>query len=259
MNAGQYVLELLMPLFAAAPRLFGLWLMLPLLRDTGAPTVVRNGVVVAIALFCYPMIEVDMPLHAPNDLEWLLIVPKELAIGAGLGYIFSIVIWAFENAGMLIDTQTGTNNAAIMTPSSGSQLGPTGTLARQFAVALFVAAGFLPQLIVGSVESFVAWKWYEMAPRVDIGIQSLLLGRTHTLWQLSLRILAPVMLFILLVEAALGFANRAAPQLNVEDVGMPLKSCAAWLMLCLALTFLSETAISLWRDELDFVINLVRR
>jgi type III secretion protein T len=224
---------------------------LALLANNVAPLIVRNGVALATALFAYPITSAAMPDVLPNALGWLFIIPKELLLGYGIGFMFSVIIWAFENAGSLIDIQSGLNNAAMMDPTSNSDVAPSGMLAKQYAIALFVMTGMLEQLSVALVQSFVIWPWNQWSPQIQVSPMNLFIWRSDTLWQLSLQIAAPVLLVLVCLEFGLGLINRVTPQFDVFNIGMSLKVLAAMLVMSIAAIFWAETALSFFAKDLD--------
>jgi type III secretory pathway component EscT len=161
---GFRVKELIWPLAVAFPRIFGFWLAFPLFGQKALPLMVRNGATVAIALFSWPIVASRMPNPMPELYAWVWIVPKELAIGFCVGFALGIVVWALESAGTLIDTQSGTNNAAQMDPNAGAPLGPTGVLLRQYALVMVLVSGLLIEFVVVLVSSFTAWPWHGLWP-----------------------------------------------------------------------------------------------
>ena len=248
-----------LPLLVAAPRLFGFWMGLALVANNVAPLIVRNGLALATALFAYPITSASMPDVLPNALGWLVIIPKELLLGYGIGFMFSIIIWAFENAGSLIDIQSGLNNAAVMDPTSNSDVAPSGMLAKQFAIALFVMTGMLDQLSVALVQSFVVWPWSQWAPHVKLSPMNLFMWRSDTLWQLSLQIASPVLFVLLCLEFGLGLINRVTPQFDVFNIGMSLKVVAAMFVMAIAAVFWAETALSFFARDLNLAKMLLNQ
>lgn len=249
--------ELLYPLLAAYPRIFGFWLAFPLFGQQGAPMLVRNGITLAVALFVWPTLAARMPNPMPTLTEWTFLGPKELALGFFLGFVLGIVIWALESAGTLIDTQTGTNNAAQMDPNAGAPLGPTGVLMRQYALALLLTSGVLLQFVFVLAHSFTVWPWHSGWPDAQALSSSFFSGRTEWFWQLVLRLVAPLMLALLLVEVGLGLINRATPQFDVYRTAMPVKVVVAAAAIAITAALWAQALEQLYREDAAALLRIV--
>jgi type III secretion protein T len=235
------------PLTVISPRIWGFWMAFPLFGERGVPALVRSGLTVAVALFAWPHVSAHMPKPMPSVTEWFLIGPKELLIGFMIGFSLGIVIWALESAGTLVDAQSGTSNAAIMDPLSGAQVGPTGHLARVYAIALMLTSGVFTEFVLALVESFVAWPWYELWPSGKFFTEALVINRTQAFWTTTLRFVAPIMMALILVELGLGLINRATPQFDAYQIGMPTKTLAA--------AFALGVTVSLWAQTLETALR----
>jgi type III secretion protein T len=254
---GFNIKDLIWPLAVALPRIFGFWLAFPLFGQQPVPLTIRNGLSVAIALFAWPMVASRMPNPMPHMHEWLWIVPKELAIGFFIGFALGIVIWALESAGTLIDTQSGTNNAAQMDPNAGAPLGPTGVLLRHYAIALVLTSGALLEFVLLLVRSFSVWPWHGLLPNAQALGQALFDQRAQLYWDLTLRFAAPVMLALLLTEIGLGLINRATGQFDVYQIGMPVKNLIAAGAIALAASVWSNAVIQLYREDAKTLLDLL--
>ena len=121
------------------PRITAAFLVLPLLTGQNIPPLVRNSFLVSLAVMIYP-IAAAVPSAPLTELDWPLIVVKEVLIGAGLGFLFSSIFWAVSAAGNLIDTKAGTNFGAMIDPLQGQQTSLTGLLLSQLTAWLFMAS-----------------------------------------------------------------------------------------------------------------------
>jgi type III secretion protein T len=256
----EHVLSInaVMPLLAAAPRIFGFWAGIGIVGSNVVPLIARNGISLAIAFFAFPILSSNMPETLPTTMMWCAIIVKETFLGFCFGLVFGIIIWAFESVGGLIDTQTGTNNAAIMDQTSGNQLGPSALFAKQFAIALFVTAGVLSHLAVGIVESFTIWSWHGWLPNTTLMLSQFWIQRTDTLWQMTIKLAAPTMLVLVILEFGLGLINRVTPQFDVLNIGMALKVLVSALILTIAVTFWVDTALLFLGNDLQLLRDLLK-
>jgi type III secretion protein T len=149
------------------------------------------------------------------------------------------LVWAFDCAGAAIDFQVGFANAQTFDPFGGHSAGPLGQLLMRLGVVLFVAAGGLQVLASLLFESFHLWPvasfYPSAAPFSDLA------GSTaQSFAELVVRLAAPVMLVLALIDVGFGLVNRAVPQLNVFFFTMPIKGVLAALTIALYVSYLSD-------------------
>lgn len=220
------------------PRIGAVFIVLPIFEPSLLNGVVRAGLAGLLALFLAPLAG-DLPALPLGML--LAVVLKEAFIGALLGLAFGIFIWAIESVGDLIDFQTGAGNAAFFEPVAGHQNGPTGEFLRQLAITLFVSAGGLLALVGALIDSFRLWPVHAFFPNLGRVLAEFAIRQGDTLFTWIVKLAAPVLLVLLLVDVGMGLVGRAAPQLNVFTSAQPVKSLLAVLMLVLFLFFLFDS------------------
>lgn len=209
---------------------------------------VRNSLVFSLALILYPMVTPTITLEPGFSLELLVLIFKEVFIGLLLGYLFSLLFWAIESAGSIIDYQRGAGMAAVFNPLTGHQDSPYAMLLLQaVAVLFFTSGGFLIMLEV-IFASYSIWPVDSVFPHISEQFPMFFLSYTDKLMEYALLYAAPLIIVLFLAELGLGLVNRFAPQLNVFFVAMPIKSALAAGILILYFLSLSKV---FYRDLLD--------
>ncbi|HET6282491.1 MAG TPA: flagellar biosynthetic protein FliR, partial [Polyangia bacterium] len=154
-----------------------------------------------------------------------LVLARELAIGVTVGLVASFLFRAAEMAGRLTDVMRGANMAEVLVPTSDERTSPTGNLYLFVATVIFLELGGLGRMMVALMRS------YEAIPLGLTGSASGMRAATTVVIAASAKLLeaavglaAPVIVALLLADVALGAIARAAPQIPVYFVGMPLKA-----------------------------------
>ena len=140
--------------------------------------------------------------------------------GLALGFVAVLVFSVFQSAGSLIDLFSGLTIAQVYDPLSGSASGSFGRFYQLLATTLLFAIDGHLLLVRGFLTSFDA------APLTEIstGAGAEVLTRGIGLFFLAaIEIAAPLLAALFLTEVALGLLSRAAPQMNVFVLGIPLK------------------------------------
>lgn len=230
----------------AMPRVAAVFMLVPFLSAPMIPGLARAGLTLMVALFMAPAAG-DMPALSTG--LWVLIAAKEALIGTLLGLGFSIFIWAIQSVGELIDFQTGSGNAAFFDPLGGHQSGPTSQLLGWLAITLFVSAGGLAGLLGAMADSYRLWPVASFFPKPGLVLEQFVVRQGDTLFNWTVKLAAPVIFVLLLVELGMGLVSRMAPQLNVFVFAQPLKSLLATLMLLLFLGLVYDSLQEFMRPD----------
>jgi len=230
--------QLFVPIALTLPRVLSVFAVVPFFTTSLISGLTRNGIVVVLALFISPVVGELGPMSAPM---WILIAAKEALIGVLLGLGFGIFIWAIQSVGDLIDFQTGSANAPFFDPVGGHQGGPTGQFLGWVVITLFMSVGGLLAMVGVIVDSFRIWPVASFFPNVGAVLEQFAVRQGDTLFLWTVKLAAPVILVLLLVELGIGLIGRVAPQRNVFVFSQPLKSLLANLMLLLFLYFVYDS------------------
>jgi type III secretion protein T len=254
----QLLWNFFMPVLMALPRIGAAIVIVPLFPTNFFPTLLRGALSVSLSLYMYPHMAAAMPAALPL-LSWIVLLGKEVLIGALLGFAVGSLVWAFEWAGGVIDYQVGFANAQIFDPFGGHDAGPVGELMMRIGVILFVAAGGLQVLASLLFESYHLWpvtSFYPSTARLaDFAGSSF-----RSLAELVVRLVAPAVLLLALIDIGFGLVGRVLPQLPVFFFTMPLKGAVAVLMIALYLSYLADIAgaqvsgLQVWLQRLGPVL-----
>ncbi|WP_339056902.1 type III secretion system export apparatus subunit SctT [Candidatus Regiella endosymbiont of Tuberolachnus salignus] len=219
----------------AMMRPLGILLILPLFtaRSLGS-SLLRNGLVVAIALPMTPMFFSSPLIHSSSIMLWCSIIMIELLIGIIIGFFAALPFWAIDMAGFLIDTLRGATMATLLNPTMGMQSSIFGILFTQILSVLFLISGGFNQLLL------VLYGSYKILPTgqgitLSDAFFTFIRVQWKLMFELCLTFALPALLVMLLTDLALGLINRSAQQLNVFFLAMPIKSAMALFLLLIGL------------------------
>ncbi len=227
----------------ATTRIAVAFLILPLFSNELIPALVRNAIFVSLAVITLAI----QPELLSNDISeslWVILFLKEIIIGVAIGFLFGIYLWAFETAGMIIDTHVGISMAQIMDPISGHETTLFGEFLGRFANYIFIAAGGLMLLVGILMESYYLWPIEQKLPGIAHGGVRLFMKEFGNYFSLTLLITAPILVVVFLIDVVMGLINRYAQQFNVFFLSMSIKITAAILVLMVMVFMLAELLIS---------------
>lgn len=215
------------------PRIAAAFLLIPYFTTEILTPLIRNVFFLSLALAVMPLALAQPVPAAMNGIALLPIVLKEILIGVAIGYTFSVVFWALEGAGQVIDAKIGSTTAQLVDPITGQQTTLLGAYLGRLAGYLFAAFGGLTLFVDLLLSSFAVWPVLDRFPDLTAVGSLFFVERFDQLMRLMLLLAAPALCLLTLLEFGLGFMNRYAPQLNVFTLSMPLKSLLAVFILLL--------------------------
>jgi len=222
------------------PRLLPMFFVLPVFGERMLTGLVRNGLIAVVAMFISPLVPLSV-LGEQTPVIWMLLLIKEAALGLLLAMGASAMLWAVQNVGYLIDFQTGTGNATFFDPLSGQESGPTASFLGFLAITLFLTGGGLHVVLGALFESYRVWPVQALLPDVHVALDQFAIHEADSIMTWTVKLAAPIVLLLLVVEIGLSAISRSVPQLNIFMFSQPIKSGLAMLMMVLFLQFLYDT------------------
>lgn len=163
----------------------------------------------------------------------ILLSAQEVFRGLCLGLITRFFFFAVSMSGDLISISIGLSSAQIYNPVSGTQ----SNIFEQFQVLLATLIFFALQghhMMIGALTQS-----FEIFPVTVIGFNEKafgsIVGLGAVLMEIAIKMAAPVMVAILLVNLMMGILGRTVPQLNVLMTGFSFTLLAGFLVLVVTL------------------------
>lgn len=226
------------------PRPFVLFLVVPFLSRAMIPGSVRRGVIFLLGILMLPLAG---SAEGVTPVQAVAIAAKEGLIGLLLGLGLGMFIWAVHSVGDLVDFHTGAANAQFFDPAFGHKGGPTGQFLGWVMAVLFVSAGGLTGVVALVAESYRIWPLTAAMPDLPRLLEAFAIHEADTLFNWIVKLGAPVLMVLMLVDFGLGLLGRFVPQFNVFVIAQPLKSLVAIFMILICLSLLNEALLDFVR------------
>ncbi|MGY3610658.1 MULTISPECIES: type III secretion system export apparatus subunit SctT [unclassified Bradyrhizobium] len=239
----QEAIELVLAGGLAAARALGIMLVLPVFTQPRISGLVRGCVTFAMGLPC--LLQIRHGLQSLDQGSRLISVTllglKEVFVGLLIGLLLSIPLWSIQAVGELIDTQRGiTNPVASDDPATRGQASATAVLLGTTAIAIFVLAGGLENVITGLYGSYLIWPVYRLMPSLTAQGAMECLRLLDHIMHTTLLVSGPVLAFLLLLDVSVMILGRFAPQIKLNDVSPTMKNLAYGIIMVSYATFLVE-------------------
>jgi flagellar biosynthetic protein FliR len=234
-------------------RLAGMMLFAPLFGSARIPRRVKALLVLILALGVTGGVN---PVRLPES-TWQLAgaIGGEMAFGLAMGMVLSLVFIAAQWAGEMIGQQMGLNLGSVFDPQFGGQGSVLGDMYFMLTLVVFLTVGGHRSMLEGVRASFDALPL--MTVGVDRTLFDTLAGLLGGATVLAVRLAAPMLVTMLIVDLVLGLIGKTMPQMNVMSAGLTLRSVVGMIIVIAGLSLTSgvirdsvrgsmRTAYALW-------------
>ncbi|WP_280768967.1 flagellar biosynthetic protein FliR [Salipaludibacillus daqingensis] len=214
-------------------RISSFLLTMPFFSYQNIPSQMKIGIAVFMSWIIF--FTEDWPVFEINY-EFFLLIIKEALVGLSVGLIATILLYAIQVAGGLIDLKLGFMIANVIDPQTGAQSPLIGSYLYTFSL-LFILATDAHHLLIDGV--FYSYQFVPIdqlfLPFGDILVIEHVISSFNTMFIIAFQMSMPIVGSIFLVDVALGMVARTVPQVNVFVVGLPLKIFLGFIMLFLTM------------------------
>jgi len=207
----------------------------PFLGGRLVPGPVKIGLAMLMAWFSTPWLSHQLPVPLNmGPLRWWFAAIHEIGLGLLIGFGSSLVFLAASMGGEFLDTARGTLTANILVPQLQIQTSLLGDLYFQLFIVLYLLGGghiFFLSAVLDSFQLFPPTGAFPAAALVNVSF----LKMAVTMFGIMVKVVAPAILVLVMVDVVLGVANRMAPQLDVFFIGLGLKPLVGLIVVILSL------------------------
>ena len=225
----RMVISFYLTLFRISVVLF----VMPFFGDT-MPNVLKATLLIVLTLAVWPKLSFPAQYFPAHPASLLAMFMGELVLGMALGIIVRMLIAAVQIGGGIINFQMGFSMVNAIDPMTGQQEPVTTHFIYMCTMLTFLSLNGHLNLIRALGNSF------ELVPPGGLFLTPKLMNEVMSfskeMFVLGIRIAAPVILALFLVDLALALISKMAPQMNVMTMGFPIKIMVGFLFL----TFIME-------------------
>jgi flagellar biosynthetic protein FliR len=222
--------------FLVLARVSPLFILSPLFSSAMIPGRARAVIAVALTVGILPVVKHgDIPL---DEFAFGGLIIKEVVVGLAFAYALGAMFAALQAAGTLLDTLIGFSFGALVDPVTGNQSSVLAQMYSLVGVAIFIAIGGDGWVVKGLARTYGAVPLLD-APNIGSmvgGAQIAFSGIFVSAFMIG----APVIIALIITDAAFGVVSRVVPQLNIFAVGFPAKMIVGLTLIGASLPFVSN-------------------
>jgi type III secretion protein T len=257
LTSNQLLQEHLVSVAMICARLLPVAFLCPLLGGQLAPTTVKLGLVISLGLFLHVACAIEAP-NITSTFGFVGLCVKEFILGTTVGLIAALPFDSARIGGRFIDLFRGSSSEAVL-PATGSKESASGDALYQLLLALAASGLAMPLVMAGLFRSYtlVPLGTFSHSQTVVLEVVRLV----GTAFATGLALGAPLAAVSLAVDTIMGLASRAAPSMNLQDTGAPLRILGGGAVLWLMVGVVADrllAAVAASPDDLLAVLELGR-
>ncbi len=230
--------------------------MMPIFGANSLPTQWKAYFAIIFTFAIWPHISLVGEGIPDHPLSLILILISELMLGFTLGMCVQFFFSGIQAGGELIATQMGFTMITLSDPNTGGQTSVIGHLLNMTALLVFLALDGHLYLL----KSFVAT--YKYIPAGGLVISTELtrqvLMLSATIFTFALKIVAPVVAALFLIEISLALMSKAAPQMHIMEISFIVKIAVGFFFIEMLFTLIGIELRQYIIGLDDMFLNLIR-
>ncbi len=229
--------------------------MMPVFGANSLPTQWKAYFAIIFTFSIWPHISLagDIPTH---PLSLILILISELMLGFTLGMCVQFFFSGIQAGGELIATQMGFTMITLSDPNTGGQTSVIGHLLNMSALLIFLALDGHLYLLKAFVSTYKYIPAGGLVVSTELTRQVLMLSAT--IFTFALKIVAPVVAALFLIEISLALMSKASPQMNIMEVSFIVKIAVGFFFIEMLFAILGIEVREYIIGLDDMFFNLIR-
>jgi flagellar biosynthesis protein FliR len=232
LNIGQVIV-----FFLILARIIGVFIQAPIFNSRSFPAFTKVVLAIWISFVLWFVTPLDPQLPQTMEL-FILSLICEVAIGFTIGFIINLIFIAVQSAGEIMDMQMGLSVATALDPLFGAVISIIGRVTFYTALIVFLLADGHHLILAGLHQSFTALPVGHLPNFFSPAFTVQMIEVGASLWLTAIKLSAPIILMIFLIDFTFGIVSRVAPQVNVFMLGFQVKPSVGLVGLVFILPFM---------------------
>jgi flagellar biosynthetic protein FliR len=238
-------------------RMTGLFILSPIFGRNNLPAIFKIGFSFFLAVIFVNVNDIPTVSMSSNITLYALYIIKELIVGLVIGYATYVIMSAIYLAGQMIDMQVGFGSVNVLDATSNIQVPLTSNFYYMYIILIFLTLNGHFFIIEALFRSFEIIPVDMMGFNVNFVPE--VIDIMQQMFEIALRIAAPIIATVFVADVVLGILSRTIPQMNVFQLGMPLKIIIG--LLVIMVTFVYANGITEVVTELmnEYMLRFLTR
>ncbi|HVI49874.1 MAG TPA: flagellar biosynthetic protein FliR [Candidatus Sulfotelmatobacter sp.] len=186
-----------------------------------------------LSFLLMPVLDPMLPAMPVDPMGMTVLVLGEATVGLFFGVLMQLLMAPIDLAGNFVSYATGLTNAYVYDTLSQDQSQIVTSFINNVALTLFLMTDTHHVMLRALVDSYGLFQPGAPLPMEDFS-QTLVKVSSES-FAIAMRLAAPLIVFSLVFNVALGLMNKLVPQMQVFFVGTPLQLLIGMFILMIAL------------------------
>jgi flagellar biosynthetic protein FliR len=226
-------------------RLGAVMMLAPGWGEQAVPATVRLAAAILATAALAPSLVVNAPPVPANAAAAIPLIATEIMIGLLLGGGARLMMSALQVAGATAGIASGLGFAQQLDPFASQPAAIFSGFFSLMGVVLVMAAGLHRIMIEAAADSYTVFPPGAFPPVGDA--TTFVIDAVSNAFRLGIQIAAPVLVFSLIFNIALGLVSRLIPQIQIFLIAMPLSVLLGVAVIALGL----GGGLMVWLDEME--------
>ena len=226
--------------FLVVTRVGCVLIFLPIWNSRLIPVQIRIYSILLISMALTPVVAGTLPPFPETWLAAVGLVLRELLLGFSLGLVVRFVFSGVQMAGDLMGIQMGFGMVALIDPQTEAQATIMGDILSLVATVLFLAVDGHHLLLTVLAQSFGEVP-VGGPPLMPASLFSFIVPLGSLMFQLCVKLVAPIILVLFLTQIAMGLVARTVPQVQVMILAFPVTIALGLIFLSLTLMLIGPS------------------
>lgn len=239
-------------------RIAGLIFFAPIFGNQAVSYPLKLGLILVLSILIFPIIGENNFDPMVRPIDYVSSILQELIIGVVIGFAVRLIFTGIHLAGSVAARQMGFGIAMVLSPQAGVQIPIVAQIYGLMASLIFLTINAHYLLLGAIAKSFelIPLAGFQYSPKITASIVTL----SENIFITAIRLSAPIVCTLFLVNLALGLIARAVPEVNVFILGFPLKILLGLLILSVSIRIFSNEVVKLFHQisyDLGTLINFM--
>jgi len=213
--------------------------LMPFYGGENIPATVKGGVCIMLAMALWPHLSFPAEYLPAHPFGIALLLLGELLVGLMLGLYVYFIFAGVQVAGQLMGFQMGFSMMQLADPMSGAEIPGISHLLYMVSLVVFLTLDGHLFLLQALTSSFAIMPPGGFVARPEL--LSEIITLSAQMFILGAKVAGPILAALFLIELALALMARAAPQMNLLIIGMPVKIAVGFFFMFIVFSLLART------------------
>lgn len=228
----------------------------PVFGVTNVPSHVKILLALTISFIIFPTLNTSA-VQADMSAGYLIVLSiKESFVGLAIGYLARLFLFTFSMAGQIMSISMGLSGVQLFNPAMGEQSTAIDQTLVMLAGLFFLAINGHHLFLTGIVKSF------DLVPLsmnlVHTGVFGHAGEMLQTIMVIGLKLSAPVMIAVLLMNLVMAIIGRAVPQINVLVTSLPVNILVGFLVFMISIPLIVTQMEGVLDVSAEYVFKLMK-